>query len=125
MRIVSGSILFLALSFTSNRGIAQQELKLWYNQPAKNWNEALPIGNGKLAAMVFGGPESELLQLNEETIWAGGPHNNIVPGSGEVVEQLRQLLFDKKYAEAQKLSLEKIRPVQNGMPYLPAGDLRI
>ena len=61
---------------------AQQGLKLWYKQPAANWNEALPIGNGKLAAMVFGQASHERLQLNEESIWAGGPHNNIIPGSG-------------------------------------------
>lgn len=105
--------------------MAQPELKLWYNQPAANWNEALPIGNGKIAAMVFGNANAELLQLNEETIWAGGPHNNIIPGSAETIAELRRLLYEKKYAEAQKLSLEKMRPAQNGMPYLPAGDLLI
>lgn len=104
---------------------AQKELRLWYRQPAANWNEALPIGNGKLAAMVFGKPDQEQLQLNDETIWAGGPHNNIVDGAGEVISDLRRLLFEKKYEQAQRLSLEKMRPQQNGMPYLPAGDLFI
>lgn len=104
---------------------AQNDLKLWYSQPAANWNEALPIGNGRLAAMVFGNPEKEQVQLNEETIWAGSPYNNIYSGMEEVVPELRKLLFEKKFAEAQKLSLEKMKAAQNGMPYQPAGDLFI
>ena len=50
----------------------QTDLKLWYHQPARNWNEALPVGNGRLGAMVFGRVEEELIQLNEETLWSGG-----------------------------------------------------
>ena len=64
----------LALCSLKERGIAQQKkLVLWYSQPAKDWNEALPIGNGRLGAMVFGRPAEELIQLNEETLWTGGP----------------------------------------------------
>ena len=54
---------------------AQGDTKLWYKQPARNWNEALPVGNGRLGAMVFGRAEEELIQLNEETLWSGGPVN--------------------------------------------------
>ena len=54
---------------------AQQNLNLWYKQPAKSWNEALPIGNGRLGAMVFGDAKEELIQLNEATLWSGGPVN--------------------------------------------------
>ncbi len=61
---------FLLLSFLNL--FAQQNLKLWYKQPAKKWNEALPIGNGRLGAMVFGNVQDELLQLNEQTLWSGG-----------------------------------------------------
>lgn len=114
------------LLFFSAQIMAQQTgMQLWYNKPAANWNEALPIGNGRLAAMVFGQPEIDTVQLNEETIWAGGPHNNINEEMGAVVPRLQQLLFEKKYAEAQKLSLEKMRSPQNGMPYQPAGYLFI
>lgn len=104
---------------------SQQELKLWYKEAASNWNEALPIGNGKLAAMVFGGVPQEHLQLNEETIWTGEPHNNINDSMGLVVPQLRRLLYEKKYGEAQALSSAKMKAVQNGMSYQPAGDLWI
>jgi len=54
-------------------------LRLWYRQPAENWNEALPIGNGRLAAMIFGGIENEKIQLNEDTIWAGEKRNRANP----------------------------------------------
>lgn len=104
---------------------AQGDYKIWYKQPAATWNEALPIGNGSLAAMVFGNPAVEQLQLNEETIWTGKPHNNVVESHSEVIKQLRKLLFEGKYAEAQALSVEKIVAPQNGMSYQPAGDLRV
>ncbi|HEY3401758.1 MAG TPA: glycoside hydrolase N-terminal domain-containing protein [Ohtaekwangia sp.] len=73
---------------------AQDQLKLWYNQPATTWNEALPIGNGRLAAMVFGSPQKERLQLNEETVWAGEPGNNM-PSTGfaEALPQIQNLIF--------------------------------
>ena len=56
--------------------VAAQDLKLWYNKPATVWTEALPVGNGRLGAMIFGGVEEELIQLNEATLWSGGPVKN-------------------------------------------------
>jgi alpha-L-fucosidase 2 len=123
--ILHTALFFAAFAFANAEGYAQPAHRLWYDKPATSWNEALPIGNGKLAAMLFGEPTTERVQLNEETIWAGGPHNNIIPGSAEVVSELRRLLFEKKFEEAQKLSLQRMQPVQNGMPYLPAGNLFI
>jgi len=105
--------------------MAQNDLRLWYTQPASNWNEALPIGNGRLAAIVFGKHTTEQIQLNEETIWTGSPHNNINSNMQQVVPELRNLLYEKKYDAAQKLSLEKMKASQNGMSYQPAGDLLI
>ena len=100
------------------------ELKLWYNKPAANWNEALPIGNGRLGAMVFGSPEQEQLQLNEETVWAGGPNSNITAESGKAIPQLRKLLFEGKFKEAQTLADKEMKPQKNsGMPYQPVGNL--
>jgi len=104
---------------------AQQNLKLWYNKPAANWNEALPIGNGRIAAMVFGNTDKEQLQLNEETVWAGGPHNNVNPDARAVVPQLRELINQKKYVEAQALANAKMFSKQNGMPYQTVGSLYI
>ena len=79
---------------------AQQPLLLNYDRPAANWNEALPIGNGRLGAMVFGGIQEERLQLNEETVWAGEPGNNIPPHVYDSIVAFRKLLFSKKYKEA-------------------------
>ena len=101
-------------------------LKLWYDRPAANWNEALPIGNGKLAAMVFGGPAREQLQLNEETVWAGGPNNNVKPDAFPIIQRLRTLLLDMKHVEAQQLADSAMQPYGNsGMPYQPVGNLFI
>ena len=85
----------LCLFFVVPKLTAQSntQLKLWYNQPAKQWVEALPIGNGRLGAMVFGNPEKEKIQLNENTIWAGQPHRNDNPDAKEVLPIARQFIF--------------------------------
>jgi alpha-L-fucosidase 2 len=102
------------------------DIKLWYNKPAASWNEALPIGNGRLAAMVFGAPAMERLQLNEETLWAGSPNNNANPEAKEALPKVRQLIWEGKYREAEDMATEKIMSRTNhGMPYQPMGDLFI
>lgn len=99
-------------------------LKLWYGRPAANWNEALPIGNGRLGAMIFGEPGKEQLQLNEETIWSGGPNSNITSESGAAIPELRKLIFEGKFEEAQAVADVKMFPKKNsGMIYQPAGNL--
>jgi alpha-L-fucosidase 2 len=99
-------------------------LRLWYDRPAANWNEALPIGNGRLGAMVFGAPERERLQLNEETIWAGGPNNNVKADALPVVRQLRTQLLAGQLVEAQALAQAQMQPVGNsGMPYQMAANV--
>jgi len=79
------------------------ERRLWYSRPAADWNEALPLGNGRLGMMVHGGIEQEVLQLNEETVWSGCPHDADNPDCLTYLSQMRGLLFEKKYAEAQAL----------------------
>lgn len=79
-------------------------LKLWYNQPATNWNEALPVGNGRLGAMIFGGVNHERLQLNEETVWTGKDFDFVNPAAKEALPKVRKLLFEGKYDEAQQLA---------------------
>jgi alpha-L-fucosidase 2 len=118
--IFSLTLLFI-IKFVPGQGT--QELRLWYNSPADNWNEALPLGNGRLGAMVFGIPEKEHLQLNEETIWAGGPHNNVNPESKPYLARVRDLLFKGEYKKAQEMADEYIKNPVNGMPYQPAGDI--
>ena len=77
---------------------------LWYQQPAKNWNEALPIGNGRLGAMIFGGVAKERIQLNEDSLWSGAPQDADNPKALEALPEIRKLLFDGKYEEAEKLA---------------------
>lgn len=104
----------------------EQEYKLWYDRPAQVWTEALPLGNGRLGAMVYGIPATEHIQLNEETIWAGRPNNNDNPNALEYIPKVRELVFEGKYLEAQTLATEKVMAKTNsGMPYQSFGDLRI
>ncbi|CAL1518830.1 hypothetical protein MMC2321_02575 [Chitinophaga sp. MM2321] len=99
---------------------------LWYRQPAENWNEALPIGNGRLGAMIFGHPGEANIQLNEETVWSGGPNNNIKPDMRNIIPVIRKLLFEKKYQEAQELANKMMQEKpNNGMAYQPVGDLLV
>ena len=100
------------------------DLRLWYRQPASAWNEALPIGNGRLAAMVFGGVESERIQLNEETIWAGEKRDRSNPEGGRNVAEVRRLLFAGKLKEAEALADKTMIATTRRMPqYQPLGDL--
>src|SRR5574344_811493 len=99
---------------------------LWYDKPAAVWTEALPLGNGRLGAMVYGTPGIEQIQLNEETIWAGRPNNNANPEALEYLPKVRDLVFAGKYQEAQTLASEKVMSKTNsGMPYQSFGELRI
>lgn len=83
---------------------AGDELTIWHQQPAKDWNEATPIGNGRMGAMIFGGVNAERIQLNEDSLWSGAPQDADNPKALEALPQIRQLLFEGKYAEAQKLA---------------------
>src|SRR5262249_29889348 len=102
----------------------QVPLTLWYKRPATTWNEALPVGNGRLGAMVFGGVEQERLQLNEETLWSGGPYDPVVKGSAAALPEIRRLLFAGETAKAHDLFGRRMmgKPYEQ-MKYQPLGDL--
>ena len=101
-----------------------EPLSLWYRRPAIKWEEALAIGNGRLGTMVFGGINRERLQLNEDTLWAGGPYDPVNPEAKAALPEVRQLVFDGKYSQAAKLISAKVmsKPLSQ-MPYETAGDL--
>ena len=105
------------------------EYKLWYDQPAMTWTQALPIGNGVMGGMVFGTPAVEHIQINEETIWAGQPNQVVNPNAKEALPEVRRLIFEGKYQEAQDMANANIMPNavgQNmGMPFQPFGDMYI
>lgn len=102
-----------------------QELKLWYANPANVWVEALPLGNGRLGCMTFGGTATEELQLNEETFWAGGPHRNDSPTALENLPKVRELIFAGKNREAQNLINKTFLTKTWGMPYQTIGSLKL
>lgn len=115
--------LILTVSVNIN---AQQRSVLWYDEPAQYWEEALPLGNGRLGAMVYGNPVNEEIQLNEETISAGSPYKNYNPDAKKSLSTIRQLIFNGKYPEAQALAETKILAKNGfGMPYQTAGSLRL
>ncbi|MDR2859823.1 MAG: glycoside hydrolase family 95 protein, partial [Mediterranea sp.] len=120
-----GCILMFA-SCCGKSSTSHNNFKLWYNAPAEKWVEALPVGNGRLGAMVFGNPTQEKIQLNEETVWAGQPNNNINPDALAAIPKIRKLMFEGKYKEAQNLVDERVMPKTNqGMSYQPVGDLNL
>lgn len=117
---VSALILLFLLVANFAKG---QDLKLWYSQPAQNWSEALPIGNSRLGAMVYGGTEREELQLNEETFWAGSPYDNNNTNAVHVLPIVRKLIFEGRNQEAQRLIDANFLTRQHGMSYLTLGSV--
>ncbi len=98
--------------------------KLWYKQPAGRWEEALPAGNGRLGAMVFGGDRTERLQLNEDTLWSGFPRDKVNYDARRYLKQARELIFAGKYEEAEQLINQRMLG-WNTEAYQPLGDLYI
>ncbi len=100
--------------------------ELWYRKPAAEWNEALPVGNGRIGAMLFGGIERDRLQLNEDTLWGGGPYDPVNPKAKASLPALRQLIWDRKYAEAEAFANANVMatPLRQAS-YKPVGDLAI
>ena len=118
----------LALLFVLLCGAAlpvdAQPLLLWYERPAAQWVESLPVGNGRLGAMSFGGIEQERLQLNEDTLWAGGPYHPANPAARAALPSIRQRLADGDYKAAQDLVQAQFmgQPIRQ-MSYQTLGDL--
>jgi alpha-L-fucosidase 2 len=102
-KISIGSLFFFIFYFAFSQ---QQDLKLWYNKPSAKWTDALPIGNGRLGAMIFGGVETDRIQFNEETLWTGQPRDYNRKGAYKYLPQIRQLLFEGKQKEAEQLAEE-------------------
>lgn len=121
------SLLFAVVTMVSLTCCSQkQELKLWYDAPARQWTDALPLGNGRLGAMVFGTPAQERIQINEETIWGGGPHNNVNYAAKDGLDQIRTALWEGRRSDAQALCDQYISSKSaHGMPYQTAGSLML
>lgn len=102
---------------------ARDSLQLRYDRSAESWTEALPIGNGRMGAMVFGGVNTELLQLNEATLWSGGPKAWNNPGAKQALAEVREALFDEDYVAADELCKKMQGPFNQS--YQPLGDLKL
>src|SRR5271156_1825619 len=118
---------FCSQDFCS-RAVAADDLQLWYTKPAnaKVWEEALPVGSGRLGAMVFGGLPDERIQFNEDTLWTGQPHNYDRAGAGDALPEIRQLVFSGKVNEAADLARKRFLsdPVRQ-KAYQPFGDIHL
>ncbi|MCF6357932.1 MAG: glycoside hydrolase family 95 protein, partial [Draconibacterium sp.] len=111
-------------NFTKNETELSPSNVLWYNKPAEAWSEALPVGNGRLGAMVYGGTEKETIQFNEETLWTGQPHDYAHKGAYKYFKELRQLLWEGKQDEAHKLGNEHFMSQPFGQQcYQPFGKI--
>lgn len=138
MKKKNGYWILLLLSAQMTYGQAQQDSMfaditnrkfdpatlLWYDSAAARWTDALPVGNGRLGAMVFGKSDTERIQLNEDTYWTGGPYSSVVQGGSAYLKKVQQLVFDEKWQEAQKLFGRKLMgyPVEQ-QKYQPLGNL--
>ena len=96
-------------------------MQLWYDKPAGEWNEALPLGNGRIGAMVYGGITREVIKLNEDTLWSGGPRNHDNPEAKTYLPRVRELLLGGQYEAAHEMCKRMMGP--NTESYLPVGTL--
>ncbi|KQS32429.1 glycoside hydrolase N-terminal domain-containing protein [Pedobacter sp. Leaf194] len=118
-------VLTIGLLFSISVSFSQEKLRLWYDKPAKEWTQALPLGNGRLGAMIFGGADSDLIQLNESSLYSGGPVKpNINPGAASYLPKIREaLLINEDYSEANTLA-KKMQGMYTES-YMPLGNLII
>ena len=118
----AASVAALALPMPAWAAAPGKDTRLWYRQPAVAWTEALPVGNGRLGAMVFGGTTRERLQLNEDTLWTGGPYDPVNPTARGALPEVRRLIDTGKFAEAQVLANAQVMGVpKTQMAYQPVG----
>lgn len=117
------ALLFLMVA-CSVAAIAQNH-RLWYSKPATHWLEALPVGNSHMGAMIYGGTDTEEIQLNEETFWSGSPHSNNSKESLQYLSEVRRLIFQGREGEAAKLIDKHFIPGPHGMRFLPLGSLKL
>src|SRR3954469_13192268 len=120
-------LFFLFLLFVTTIGFSQTNpgLKLWYKQPAgKVWENALPIGNGRQGAMIYGNTEKETIQLNEHTVWSGSPNRNDNPMALDSLALIRQLIFEGKRKDAERTAGRSIiTKKSHGQKFEPVGSL--
>ena len=124
MKLILIVFIGIALFSCSSKVKDTSSVQLWYKHPAEDWNEALPLGNGRLGAMVFGGTDTERIQLNEESLWAGAPADNTNPKAFKNLQKVQELILDNNIKEAVKLAEETMIGVPPRVrSYQTLGDL--
>jgi alpha-L-fucosidase 2 len=122
-------VFYSCLLFVTTVGFSQKKpgLKLWYNKPSgSTWENALPIGNGQLGAMVYGNVETEIVQLNEHTVWSGSPNRNDNPLALDSLAAIRKLIWEGQQKEAERLANRIIlSKTSHGQMFQPVGELRL
>jgi len=117
--------ILLTLLLSTTLWTAEAQEKLWYDKPATNWLEALPIGNSHLGAMIYGQTDGETIQLNEETFWSGSPHNNNSPEAKAHLQEVRDSIFEGKEEAAHTILDKYFFKGPHGMRFLPLGRLEL
>ena len=118
-------VLTIVLLAVSTLTVTAQNHRLWYAKPATHWLEAVPVGNSHMGAMIYGGTETEEIQLNEETFWSGSPHNNNSSESLDKLQEVRRLIFQGKERDAEKLIDQNFVKGPHGMRFLTLGSLKL
>ena len=118
-------LLFVVVLTVKAAPVADNDQRLWYDKPATCWLEAVPLGNSRMGAMVFGGTQTAEIQLNEETFWSGGPHDNNSKTSLQYLTEVRSLIFDGKEREAENLINQQFIPGPHGMRFLTLGSVKM
>ena len=117
--------LILFIACVTALSVNAQQHKLWYNKPASHWLEALPIGNSHLGAMIYGGTDTEEIQLNEETFWSGSPHDNNSAEAKDSLQAVRDSIFAGKEEAAHAIIDKNFFKGPHGMKYLPLGSVKL
>ncbi|MBQ9261361.1 MAG: glycoside hydrolase N-terminal domain-containing protein [Prevotella sp.] len=117
--------LLLFIACVTALSVNAQQHKLWYNKPASHWLEALPIGNSHLGAMIYGGTDTEEIQLNEETFWSGSPHDNNSAAARDSLQAVRDSIFAGKEEAAHAIIDKNFFKGPHGMKYLPLGSVKL
>lgn len=127
LKFILSSFCFACTLLLAKSHAQQPGLKLWYNEPAgRIWENALPVGNGRLGAMVYGNIQQETIQLNEHTVWSGSPNRNDNPAALQALPEIRKLIFEGRQKEAEKLANQAIISKRShGQVFQPVGNLQL
>lgn len=106
--VLTSGLCLLLLSCCNTKTVEHKDYTLWYDAPAVEWEEALPVGNGRLGAMSYGNPFHECIQVNEESLWSGAPVNSNNPKAGKNLDRIRELVLENRFSEAHKLTEESM-----------------